>query len=153
MDVHSDTSAADSFTRMWSDMMSKMSAASMGQAFGASNDDVAKQMRQAFFDAWAKACDEYMHSDQFVDLMKRSMDGAMAFREQLNRLMSNALQDSPVPSRDDTDSILQAVRTLEDRVLDRIETLSQRVEALEQSSDGGSVKAKTGRGGAKGGAR
>jgi len=153
MDMPSDTNATDSFARMWSEMMSKMSAATMGQAFGASTDDAAKQMRQAFFDAWAKACDEHMRSEQFLDLMKQSMDGAIAFREQMNRFLSNALQEGPMPSRDDTDSILQAVRTLEDRVLDRVEALSQRVEALEQAADGRSAKGKTGAGRAKEGTR
>jgi hypothetical protein len=152
MDAHSGSSAADSFTRMWTDMLASMSSAAVGQAFGASKEDAAKQMRQAFFDAWAKACDEYMHSPQFLDLMKRSMDGAIAFREQMNKFLSNVMEDGVLPSRDDTDSILQAVRTLEDRVLDRLEALSQRVEALE-ATEGGSTAARGSRGRSKGGTR
>lgn len=153
MDQHTGSTAADSFTRMWSDMMSKMSSAGIGQAFGVSKEETAKQIQQAFFDAWAKACDEYMHSEQFLDLMKRSMDGAIAFREQLNKFLSTALQDGAMPTRDDTDSILHAVRTLEERVLDRLEELSQRVEALEATAEGRSEPAKPVRARTKGGAR
>lgn len=121
-------------------MMSGMGATTMGKAFTATQEEAAKQMRQAFLDAWAKSCDEFMHSEQFLDMMKSAMDGALAFRERMNQFISNTMQGGPIPSRDDTDSILQAVRTLEERVLDRLELLSQRVDALE--SDVGSTKRK-----------
>lgn len=123
-------SPMDPFTQYWTDMMAKMSQAGM-QAQAATQEEMGKQMRQAFFDAWAKACEDMMRSDVFLDAMKKSMEGALQFKQQMNEFLRKAMGDSPLPSRDDTESIILAVRRLEGRVLDRLEELSERVEALE----------------------
>jgi hypothetical protein len=89
-------------------------------------------MRQSFFDAWARSCDDFMRSDQFLEMMKRSMDGALAFRKQMNEFLTRALGEGQMPSRQDTDAIMDVLRSFQERVLDQLESLSQRVEALER---------------------
>ena len=121
----------DPFTKFWTDMMAAASTTAGGQAFAPSKDEALRQMRRAFLDAWAKSCDEFMHSEQFLELMKRSMDGSLALREQMNKFLAGTLQESAIRSPDNTDSTLQAVRTLEDRVVARIEEISRRVDGLE----------------------
>ena len=123
-------SACDPVSQFWADMMAKMSAAG-AQAQAASQEEMGKQMRQAFFDAWAKACEEFLRSDLFLDGMKKGMEGALAFKQQMDEMVRKAMGESPLPSREDTESIIQAVRRMEERVLDRLEDLSERVEALE----------------------
>ncbi len=131
-----ETPAADPFSKFWSDMMSGASVAGMGQAFPSTmQEESTKQMRRAFLDAWAKSCDEFMRSDLFLDMMKRSMDSSLAFREQMNQFLGQTLQSGHIPSREDTDTILLAVRTLEQRVVDGLETLSQRVDQLERGTE------------------
>ncbi len=128
--------AADPFSKFWADMMAGASAVGMGQAFQSTGqEDSAKQMRRAFLDAWAKSCDEFMHSDHFLDMMKRSMDSSLAFREQMNQFLGQTLQTGPIPSREDTDAILLAVRTLDERVVKRLDALSQRVDQLERGAN------------------
>ena len=128
--------AADPFSKFWADMIAGASAVGMGQAFQSTGqEDSAKQMRRAFLDAWAKLCDEFMRSDQFLDMMKRSMDSSLAFREQMNQFLGQTLQSGHIPSREDTDTILLAVRTLEQRVVDGLEKLSQRVDQLERGTE------------------
>ena len=123
---------ADPFMRFWSDMMSKMAPPGVAvPSMGPSQEEIARQMRQAFFDAWAGHCEEFMRSEQFLGMMKESMDHTLAFREQMNKFFVKTLRDYQMPSQDDTDSILLAVRRLEDRVLKRVDELSQRVEAME----------------------
>ncbi len=126
--------SADPFTKFWTEVMTKMSAAGARAAspFAASSEDAGKQMRQAFFDAWAKYCEDFMRSEVFLEAMKKSMEGAIQFKQQVNDFLRKVMGDSPLPSRDDTESIILAVRRLEERVLDRLEELSQRVEALEE---------------------
>ena len=124
--------AADPFTKFWTDMMSKMGSSGVTPPFGVSQEEVSRQMRQACFDAWAKYCEDFMRSEAFLDAMKKSMDGALAFRQQVNDFLKKAVGDSPLASSDDTETIVLAVRSLEERVLDRIEALSRRVEALER---------------------
>jgi len=127
--------ASDPFSRFWLDLMSKMSTAGFGPTVatppGPSQADALKHMRQAFFDAWAHHCDEFLRSPAFLEAMKKSMDNALAFKQQLNEFMTKALHEQQMPARSDTDSILLVLRSLEDRVLKRIDELSQRVERLE----------------------
>lgn len=127
------------FTKFWTDMMSRMtSAASTMPGMAPASppppppEEFLKQMRQSFFDAWAKYCEEFMRSDQFMEMMKRSMDNALAFRQQMNEFMTKALGEGQMPSRQDTDAIMDVLRGFQGRVLDQLESLSQRVEALER---------------------
>lgn len=124
-------STADPFTRFWTDCVSKMSGAGFAQSPPNLSDDAMKQMRRAFFDAWAGHCDEFMRSPAFLDGMKKSMDGALAFREQVNEFMTRALHEAQVPARTDTDAIMLVLRSMEERVLDRLDRLEERVSALD----------------------
>jgi hypothetical protein len=89
-----------------------------------------KQMRQAFFDAWAQYCDEFMRSDAYLQAMKKAMDGALAFKQQVNDFLTKALHESQVPARSDTDSILLVLRSLEERMLARMDEITRRVDSL-----------------------
>ncbi len=126
--------AADPFTKFWSDCVSKMSGAGFTPNPPQVSDDSMKQMRRAFFDAWANHCDEFMRSPAFLDGMKKSMDGALAFREQLNEFMTKALHGAQAPARSDTDSIMLVLRSLEERVLDRLDRLEERVASIDDAS-------------------
>ena len=126
--------AADPFTKFWTDCVSKMTGAGFAPNPPQVSDDAIKQMRRAFFDAWAHHCDELMRSPAFLDGMKKSMDGALAFREQLNQFMTKALHGAQAPARSDTDSIMLVLRSLEERVLDRLDRLEQRVASIDDAS-------------------
>lgn len=122
---------SDPFTKFWSDWMSQMGAMGMQQPAAPARDQAMKQMRQAFFDAWAQHCDEFMRSEMFLDAMKRSMDSALAFKQQMNEFFTKALHEGQAPARTDTDSIMLVLRSFEERVLNRIDDLAQRVTNLE----------------------
>lgn len=122
----------DPFSRFWTDMVSKMAPPGMMPPGSAGTmDETSRQMRQAFFDAWAKYCEEFMCSEPFMDAMRKSMEGALAFKQQVNEFLTKSLHESQMPSREDTDSIMQVLRSVEERVLDRLERLSNRVEQME----------------------
>lgn len=122
---------SDPFTKFWSDWMSQMGAMGLGQPAAPARDHMMKQMRQAFFDAWAQHCDEFMRSDMFLDAMKRSMDSALAFKQQMNEFLTRTLHEGQAPARSDTDSIMLVLRSFEERVLSRIDDLGDRVKDLE----------------------
>jgi len=127
-----------------------------GAAFPGSEaayDATMKAMRKTFFDAWAQQCEEFMRSKAFLQAMKQSMDSALAFREQVNKFMGQAMKDSPLPTREDTDAILQSLHGFQERVLDRIDALADRVSRLEAASDGATSPAKGKSGTGKGGTR
>lgn len=111
-------------------------------------------MRQAFFDAWAQYCDEFMRSPAFLDAMKKAMDGALAFKQQINEYLTRTLHETQIPARSDTDSIMLVLRSLEERVLGRIEDLNRKVNELSDrvqavSPAGASAAAPRPRGGAR----
>lgn len=120
---------ADPIMKFWSDVMASMGGSA---SRGPSADDVMRQMRQAFFEAWGRQCEDFMKSEAFLEMMKTSMDHALTFREKTNEFLNKALNDTQMPSREDTDSILVAVRTLQEEVLHRLEDLSKRVTVLEE---------------------
>lgn len=122
--------AAQAFTKFWTDAMGRM-APQAGAMFGDSPDEMTKQMRQAFFDAWERHCEEFLKSEAFLESMKKSLDHAIAFREQMNQFFTKTLNTYQMPSQEDTDSILLAVRRLEDRVLKRVDDLARRIETVE----------------------
>ena len=151
--ANASSEATEAFTKFWSDAMAGMNP-QVASMFGVPSDEVTRQMRQAFFDAWERHCEEFMKSEAFLETMKNSMDHAIAFREQMNQFFTKTLNTYQMPSQEDTDSILLAVRRLEDRVLKRVDELSRRVEAIEAAgASGGSkpsgAKARTGKGGAQ----
>ncbi len=98
-------------------------------------DEMLKQARRVFLDTWGQQCEKFMGSEPFLEAMRQSMDQSIAFKQQLNDFLKRTLHDNQMPTRDDTDSIVEVLRSVEQRVVDRLDTLSQRVEALEAKVD------------------
>lgn len=134
--------AGDPFSKFWMDCLTKMASAGFAPSPSSttgSSDEAAKQMRRAFFDSWAQHCEEFMRSPAFLEGMKRAMDSSLAFREQLNEFLTRALHEGQFPARSDTDSILVVLRSLEDRVLDRLDRLEKCVASMDGAQGGGQV--------------
>lgn len=139
----------DAVTAFWSDMMGRMAPQGWAGMAGANQGgpspfpgmamtpEAMKQFRNGFMEAWAKSCDEYMRSDQFLGMMKQSMDNALAFRQQMNSYLTKCLEDAQVPSRNDTDALMRVLRSTEERLLDKFDKLMDRLESLEQRVSGG----------------
>ncbi len=64
--------------------------------------------------------------------MKKSMNDGLLFKQQVNEFMTKALHGANIPSRQDTDSILDVLRSMEERVLSSVEEVTKRVMTLEQ---------------------
>ncbi|RJP36225.1 MAG: hypothetical protein C4547_07735 [Phycisphaerales bacterium] len=138
---------AEVWMKMWSDVMSQMaSAAAKGAApLAQPPPDPARRMRDAFFNSWAKYCEEFMRSEPFLEMMKQSIESSLAVRQQMNQLLRKGMQEAQVASRGDSEDILRMLHSVEDRLLERLDDLSQRVEAIERSQrTGGAADTKGG---------
>ena len=128
-DNHHQSATADPFARFWSDMMSQMPT--MGAAGGATtrggSDEMAKQMQRMFFEALAKYCDEFMRSEQFLSGMKQMMDRSIAFKQQVDQFLTKAMHGMQAPARADMEDITGVLRSVEERVLSRLEKLEAQV--------------------------
>ncbi len=148
-DTKPDQDAAEPFARAWGDFMSRFG---MADAAGSSNeaptpswsDEAMKQMQRAFMDALAKYCDEFMRSPQFLNMMKQSMDNALSFKQHVDRFLTEAHRSVHSPSIGDVDDIVGLLRTIEDRVIERIDVLETRLRDVEGPGRRKSAKRKTG---------
>lgn len=131
--------SADPFTKFWTEFWGKLSEC--GSAPASPSADVMNQMRRVFFDAMARQADEFMRSEAFLAAMKQAMDSSLAWQQSLNQFLSKGLQTAQMPSRVDADHMAVLVRGMEERVLARLEELSQRVGRLERAETGGASSA------------
>jgi hypothetical protein len=122
-------SATDPFAAFWTDWMSRMGGSATKST--SETPEAVKQMRQMFFDAWAKYAEQFMRSEQFLSAMKQSMDNALAFRQQLDQFLTQGVRNMQMPARGDTDHIVMLLRSLEDRVMSRLDDLDARITAVE----------------------
>jgi hypothetical protein len=122
----------DAFAKMWSDFAAKMAAAGVAFTPGAAPPDASRQVRAAMFKAMGEACDEFMRSPQFQEMMKQSLNNSIQFRKQLNDFLGRMQHEFQGTSRQDVDSLMQVMEHVERRVTDSFERLSERLDELNE---------------------
>ena len=137
---------SDPFTKAWTDLLGRMSTA-LGQQPSSQQqpawpDENVKQMQRTFFDAMAKQADEYLRSPQFLGMMKQMMDQSIAFKQQLDRFITEAYRGAQAPAQADMQDMAGTLRGIEERLMTRIEELEHRLEAAEGSDKGAADKPK-----------
>lgn len=125
---------ADPMTRFWTDMVGRMAATSTSAP--PASQEMIEQMRSAFLDVLSRHTDEFLRSEQFLAAMKQSMDSALAFRQQLNELLTKSLETLQMPTSSDVVEVIQLVRNMEQRISTRLDDLDERLARLEASSNG-----------------
>lgn len=131
-------SPADAVTQFWSDMFSRMGMAGGPGAAPQMSQETAKQMQRVFFDAMAKYFDDFMRSDQFLSMMKETMDRSLAFKQQVDQFLTQLYRGAQMPAKADVDDISGLLRSVEKNVLDRLAKLEEKVAAVEDSRPMGS---------------
>lgn len=125
---------ADPFTAFWTQAMSQVAA---GQAASAASAgaELPKQMQRAFLDAMAKYFDDFLRSEQYLQWMKQTMDGAVAFRKQMDAFIKQAHESLQTPSRDETADIAESLREIKTDILDRLASIEERLDSIEGESE------------------
>ena len=92
----------DPFTKAWTDLFAKMTTPA-GQAQSPQQpawpDETVKQMQRTMFEAMAKQADEYLRSPQFLTMMKQMMDQSIAFKQQIDRFITEAYRGVQAPAQ------------------------------------------------------
>ncbi len=125
---------ADQFSRFWGDFVGRLSA----NGAAPPSNDAAEAWRKAFFAAMSDHLDSFMRSEQFLASMKQSMESALTWQQTVNQALQKGLSVAQMPSRADTEHMVRLMRGMEDRLVDKLEGLSRRIDALEQG--GGAAK-------------
>jgi hypothetical protein len=140
-DGDSSMPGSDPFSTFWTDFFGKMS----GGGFTPPSPPAAfsEQMRKSMFGAMAEYADEFMRSEQFLQAMKQGMDNSLALKQQIDQLLTKNLQSAQMPTIADTDNIALLLRGMEERMVGKLDELSERVEVLEGAQDSDSTKKQT----------
>ena len=146
----------DPITAFWRDVMARSGAAASGMpgmpgmpgmdpsaAAAFMTPEAMKRMQGAFFEAMAQYAEQYMRSPQFLEQMKKSMDQAMQFRQQMDDfLKSNMASAFEATTGGANSEILGAIRQSTAQLQAQIAKLDQRVSDLESSVTGKPAAAK-----------
>lgn len=130
--MESFAAASQAFGKIWTDFTGKMAAAGFAAPAGAAPPEAARQMQAAFLRALAEACDEYLRSPQFQEMMKHSLANSIQFRRQMNDWLGRMHHEFQGPSRQDVDQLMQVMERLERRMSEGFERLSARIDAGER---------------------
>ena len=124
-------SMADVFTRFWGDFAANMSSAGLMPQQPPAGGDAMKQMQRIFLDAMSKYVDDMLRSPQFLEMLKTSMNNAIAMKRQLDGFLTNAMRAAGAPTQEDAAETIERLNSLERRIVDRLKALNDRVDAME----------------------
>src|SRR5436189_3426395 len=125
------STASDRLMQMWADFASKMSSAGMAFSPDAAPTDAARSTRAAILAAMSKQTDEFLRSPEFCEMTRRALEASSGLQKQTKEFLTSAHHTVQMPARQDIDAILTSVRHLEERVLQRLDELSARIDAVE----------------------
>jgi len=128
------------FQKIWMDSFNQLMNTAFAGVPNSAPPEVLRQMRSGVFRSLARSWDEFLRSPQFLDAMRQWTDGTVNFRKMSNEWMARVRNELQAPSRDDIDTIMLSVRHMEQRLLDRIEELSKRIELLDGQSSTGQIR-------------
>ncbi len=129
-DSQNTRNGVDGLMSLWFDFSSKVMQAAMSASSEASPPDAFRQMRTAYLKAWETAGQQVMRSPEFLDLMQRSMAGAVEARTRLNDAFGQAQQTLQLAGRQDVDYLAAAMRRLEQTVIEQSERTASRLRDL-----------------------
>ena len=142
-DQHDTFFGADAFTRMWTDFATKMTEAGLAFSPQVTPPEAFRQLRSTMLRTWAEYCDQFMRTDEFLAMMKQSLDGAIQARRQLNDFLGEVQHHLQGASRQDLDKVMTALESLQRRLTDerdaidaRLDELGERLAGVERTAAG-----------------
>ncbi len=126
---------AAAYQKIWTDSFSKLAQAAFTFSPDAAPPEVMRDIRSSIFQAMATSWEEFMRSPQFLESMKQLMSNAMAFRKMTNDFLTKAHHETQGTARTDIDTLMLAVRHLEERVVDCVADLKAEVQDLRGKLD------------------
>lgn len=142
---------SDPITAFWRDVWARSAAA--GGAGGAAmpgmpgvggdaaaafmTPEAMRRMQGAFFEAMAQYAEQYMKSPQFLEAMKRSMDQALQFRQQMDSFLKNNMASAfDAATGGSNAEVLGAIRQMGSQLQAQIAKIDERVSDLESAVTG-----------------
>jgi uncharacterized protein YdcH (DUF465 family) len=123
------------FQKLWTDSFANMASVWSQFSPGSPPSDEMRKMRGGMLKVLADTWDEYMRTPQFMEMMQASLNGALDLKRLASDGMNRVHEQFKIPSKEDIDEVLLAIRHVERRLLDRLEGLDDRVAKLDEKID------------------
>jgi len=120
---------AASFQKIWMETMSKTMQSAFTFTPNSPPPEIMREIRSGIFQALAESWEKFLRSPEFLQSTKQWMEQAVTFRKASNVFLGKVRHEMQAPSTEDVDTIMLAVRHIEKRVLDRIDELSEQLNA------------------------
>src|ERR1700693_2368569 len=123
------------FQKLWTDSLANMASVWSQFSPGCARSDEMRNTRGGMLTVLAENWDENMRQPQFMEMMKRSLNGALDLKRIARDGMNRVHEQFETPSKEDIDGVLLAIRHVARRLLDRLEGLDDRVANLDEKID------------------
>jgi len=121
--------------RMWMEMTAAAVQAWQPSSSGTASPELFRKGRADFMQVWSDWCEELMRSSAFLDAQKQLMGGQLALRKQIRSNVRRVQRELQIVGREDIDALVAAVQRSQRRVLDQLEEMSERLQAMEAKMD------------------
>lgn len=126
---------AQQLSNLWIDLVTRMATAGLaGQPF-APPADAARAARSSVFGTLTHSTDEFLRSEQFLQMTRQSLDASIAFRKQLNEFLTKAHHDAGGVAQQDVDDLLTFLRRIEKQTTTHLEAIASRIDAIDRRLD------------------
>jgi hypothetical protein len=122
---------AQQLSNLWIDFATRMTTAGdMAPNPCTTPTDAARDARSNIFETMTRYTDEFLRSEQFLQLMKQSLDASLLFRQQMNDFLTQAHHEMKGVAQEDVDNVLRSVRRMEKRTLEQLLAISSRLDEV-----------------------
>lgn len=122
---------AEAFAQMWTEFASRMAQVGLNIQPSQAPPEAARQMRDALLSAMNTAAQEQLRNPEFLASMKQWMSQSIEMRKQMNDWLGRAQHEFQGASRQDVDQLLAGLHHIEQRTVDGLERLTERIEAID----------------------
>ncbi len=124
---------AASFQKIWMETMSKTMQSAFTFTPNSPPPEIVREIRSGIFQALAESWEKFLRSPEFLQSTRQWMEQAVTFRKASNGFLGKVRHEMQAPSTEDVDTIMLTVRHIEKRLLDRIDELSEQLNAANHS--------------------
>jgi acyl carrier protein phosphodiesterase len=128
--INSTFEQAAGFQKLWMESFANMAGVWSQYSPASPPPEELRKMRTGMLKVLSNACDDFMRTPQFMEMMKISLNAGIELRRMAKEGMNRIHEQFETPSREDIDGVLLAIRHIEQRVLDRMEGLDERMANL-----------------------
>ena len=122
---------ATAFQNLWVDSMTGLAQAWTNYSPSDSPPEDLKKVRQRMLGAMSKSWEDFMRTPQFMEMMRESLNNAVAWGANAKEGANRVHETMGTAAKQDIDGVLLAIRHVEKRILDRLETLQENIEGLQ----------------------